>query len=420
MSASNRIIRRIHAREVLDSRGRPTVEAEVHLVSGVVGMASVPSGASTGTFEALELRDCDPKRYQGKGVLKAIRHIRDILAGYLVGMDCADQEKIDRKMIDVDGTENKSKLGANAILAVSMACARAAANAIRIPLWKHLDQDKVARLPMPMVNMISGGLHAGKNLDFQDFLFQPAKAASYSQALEQIVSVYNTLGGILNKSGHEGTLVGDEGGYGPKLTSEKEALSFLTLAMERCEVGGTIALDVASSHFHQGGNYHLEGRVLSSSRMVGLLEELAANYPIASIEDGCAEDDWAGWQELTKKLGHKVQLVGDDFFVTNPKRLFKGIREGAANAVLVKVNQIGTLTETFEVIRMARKHGYRAVVSARSGETEDDFLADLSVASGCGQIKVGSVARSERLSKYNRLLRIEEEMGPNAPYGLPG
>jgi enolase len=419
MSASNRNISRIHAREVLDSRGKPTVEAEVHLVSGDVGMASVPSGASTGTFEALELRDCDPIRYQGKGVLKAIRHIRDIIAGYLVGMDCADQEKIDRKMIDVDGTENKSKLGANAILAVSMACARAAAKAIRIPLWKHLDQDKVARLPMPMVNMISGGLHAGKNLDFQDFLFQPAKATSYSQALEQIVSVYNTLGGILNKSGHEGTLVGDEGGFGPKLTSEKEALSFLALAMERCEVGGTIALDVASSHFHQGGSYHLEGRVLSSSRMVGLLEDLVANYPIASIEDGCAEDDWAGWQELTKKLGHKIQLVGDDFFVTNPKRLFKGIREGAANAVLVKVNQIGTLTETFEVIRMARKHGYRAVVSARSGETEDDFLADLSVASGCGQIKVGSVARSERLSKYNRLLRIEEEMGPSAPYGLP-
>ena len=419
MSASNRNISRIHAREVLDSRGRPTVEAEVHLVSGDVGMASVPSGASTGTFEALELRDCDPKRYQGKGVLKAIRHIRDIIAGYLVGMDCADQEKIDRKMIDVDGTENKSKLGANAILAVSMACARAAAKVIRIPLWKHLDQDKVARLPMPMVNMISGGLHAGKNLDFQDFLFQPAKATSYSQALEQIVSVYNTLGGILNKSGHEGTLVGDEGGFGPKLTSEKEALGFLALAMERCEVGGTIALDVASSHFYQGGNYHLEGRVLSSSRMVGLLEDLVANYPIASIEDGCAEDDWAGWQELTKKLGHKIQLVGDDFFVTNPKRVFKGIREGAANAVLVKVNQIGTLTETFEVIRMARKHGYRAVVSARSGETEDDFLADLSVASGCGQIKVGSVARSERLSKYNRLLRIEEEMGPSAPYGLP-
>ncbi|MFN6050630.1 MAG: phosphopyruvate hydratase, partial [Planctomycetia bacterium] len=323
MSASNRNISRIHAREVLDSRGKPTVEAEVHLVSGDVGMASVPSGASTGTFEALELRDCDPKRYQGKGVLKAIRHIRDIIAGYLVGMDCADQEKIDRKMIDVDGTENKSKLGANAILAVSMACARAAAKVIRIPLWKHLDQDGVARLPMPMVNMISGGLHAGKNLDFQDFLFQPAKATSYSQALEQIVSVYNTLGGILNKSGHEGTLVGDEGGFGPKLTSEKEALSFLALAMERCEVGGTIALDVASSHFYQGGSYHLEGRVLSSSRMVGLLEDLVANYPIASIEDGCAEDDWAGWQELTKKLGHKIQLVGDDFFVTNPKRLFK-------------------------------------------------------------------------------------------------
>lgn len=420
MSASNRIITRIHAREILDSRGRPTVEAEVHTASGEVGIASVPSGASTGTFEAVELRDGDPYRYQGKGVLKVIRHIKDILTGYLLGLDCADQEKIDRKMIDVDGTPNKSKIGANGILAISLACARAAARNLRLPLWKHLDQDKVARIPMPMVNMISGGLHAGKNLDFQDFLFQPTKANTYSQALEQIVSVYHTLGEILNKSGHEGTLVGDEGGYGPKLTSEKQALEFLTLAMDRCDLRGTIALDVASSHFFQNGAYHLKGRVLSSSKMIGLLEGLVDQFPIASIEDGCAEDDWAGWQELTARLGKKIHLVGDDFFVTNPKRLFKGIRDHAANAVLVKVNQIGTLTETFEVLRLARKNGYHAVVSARSGETEDDFLADLATASGCGQIKVGSVARSERLAKYNRLLRIEEEMGANAPYGLPG
>ena len=417
MSSSNRAIVRIHAREILDSRGRPTVEAEVHTASGCIGRASVPSGASTGTHEALELRDSDPSRYQGKGVLKAVRNICEIISPSLQGFDCADQEKIDRKMIAMDGTENKANLGANAILAVSLASARAASENLRIPLWKHLDQDNVARMPMPMVNMISGGLHAGKNLDFQDFLFQPSKATSYSQALEQIVAIYNNLGALLNKHGHEGTLVGDEGGYGPKLQGESEALDFLLLAMERTNIKGTIALDVASSHFFQLGQYHLEGRTLSPVKMVGLLEELVANYPIASIEDGCAEDDWIGWQELTRRLGSKIQLVGDDFFVTNPKRLFKGIRENAANAVLVKVNQIGSLTETFEVIRMARKHGFKAVVSARSGETEDDFLADLSVASGCGQIKVGSVARSERLSKYNRLLRIEEEMGSKAPYG---
>lgn len=417
MSSSNRAIVRIHAREILDSRGRPTVEAEVHTTSGCIGRASVPSGASTGTHEALELRDSDPSRYQGKGVLKAVRNICEIISPSLQGFDCADQEKIDRKMIAMDGTENKANLGANAILAVSLASARAASENLRIPLWKHLDQDNVARMPMPMVNMISGGLHAGKNLDFQDFLFQPSKANSYSQALEQIVAIYNNLGALLNKHGHEGTLVGDEGGYGPKLQGESEALDFLLLAMERTNIKGTIALDVASSHFFQLGQYHLEGRTLSPVKMVGLLEELVANYPIASIEDGCAEDDWIGWQELTRRLGSKIQLVGDDFFVTNPKRLFKGIRENAANAVLVKVNQIGSLTETFEVIRMARKHGFKAVVSARSGETEDDFLADLSVASGCGQIKVGSVARSERLSKYNRLLRIEEEMGSKAPYG---
>ncbi|RLS25080.1 MAG: phosphopyruvate hydratase [Planctomycetota bacterium] len=417
MSSSNRAIVRIHAREILDSRGRPTVEAEVHTSSGCIGRASVPSGASTGTHEALELRDKDPSRYQGKGVLKAVRNICEMISPSLEGFDCAEQEKIDRKMIAMDGTENKANLGANAILAVSLASARAASENLRIPLWKHLDQDNVARMPMPMVNMISGGLHAGKNLDFQDFLFQPSKATSYSQALEQIVAIYNNLGALLNKHGHEGTLVGDEGGYGPKLQGEREALDFLLLAMERTNINGTIALDVASSHFFQLGQYHLEGRILSPVKMVGLLEELVANYPIASIEDGCAEDDWIGWQELTRKLGSKIQLVGDDFFVTNPKRLFKGIRENAANAVLVKVNQIGSLTETFEVIRMARKHGFKAVVSARSGETEDDFLADLSVASGCGQIKVGSVARSERLAKYNRLLRIEEEMGSKASYG---
>ncbi len=418
MNASDRTISKIHAREILDSRGRPTVEAEVFTSSGIVGRASVPSGASTGSYEAIELRDGDPNRYNGKGVLKAVSNIRQILSPALQGFDCADQAKIDRKMIDLDSTDNKSNLGANAILAVSLASSRAAASNLNIPLWKHLDQDKVARLPMPMVNMISGGLHAGKNLDFQDFLFQPTKAISYSQALEQIVTIYNVLGALLNKNGHEGTLVGDEGGYGPKLQCEREALNFIVQAMERTDIQGAIALDVASTHFFQQGLYHLEGRTLSPIKMVGLLEDLVANYPIASIEDGCAEDDWIGWQELTRKLGSKIQLVGDDFFVTNPKRLFKGIRDKAANSVLVKVNQIGTLTETFAVIRIARKHGFNAVVSARSGETEDDFLADLAVASGCGQIKVGSVARSERLAKYNRLLRIEEEMGPTAPYGL--
>ncbi|MSR31645.1 MAG: phosphopyruvate hydratase [Gemmataceae bacterium] len=403
----------IHAREILDSRGLPTVEAEVLTASGERGRASVPSGASTGKHEAVELRDGDPARHGGKGVRKAVANILKELAPALAGFDCADQQTLDHRMIALDGTGNKSRLGANAILAVSLASARAASLCRKVPLWRHLDPGGWAKMPRPMVNMISGGLHAGGNLDFQDFLFIPTKAISYSQALEQITAVYQALGRVLKQAGHEGSLVGDEGGYGPRLQDEKEALGFLQAAMNAAGHGGGIALDVASSHFFHQGCYRLRAGNKTPEQMADYLGELVRDYPIISIEDGCAEDDWPGWRELTQKL--KIQLVGDDLFVTNPGRLQRGIAEKAANAVLVKVNQIGTLTETFAVLRLARENGYGAVVSARSGETEDDFLADLAAASGCGQIKVGSVARSERLAKYNRLLRIEEEMG-QAPF----
>jgi enolase len=422
MSPTNPSIRRIHAREVLDSRGNPTVEVEVQCAGGAVGRAIVPSGASTGRHEAVELRDGDPSRYGGKGVRRAVANVRDILAPRLQGMDASEQTRIDRLLCELDGTANKSRLGANALLGVSLACAHAAADSRGQALWRYLDTEGVARMPLPMVNLISGGLHAGGNLDWQDFLFMPIGARSYSESLEMTVAVYRALGGVLTRHGFEGVLIGDEGGYGPRLQSNEQAVEIILRAIEDAGLKpgeqAALALDVASTHFYRDGAYHprLGGRILSSDDMIALQERWVRQYFILSVEDGLAEDDWEGWRKLTTALGNRVQLIGDDLFVTNPERLRRGIAEGVANCVLVKVNQIGTLTEALDVVRLAREAGYRAVISARSGETEDSTLADLAVASGAGQIKIGSVARSERLAKYNQLLRIEEEMGSAAPF----
>jgi enolase len=411
-------IRRLHAREVLDSRGNPTVEVEVTCHGGAWGRAMVPSGASTGRHEARELRDGDPAHFGGRGVSRAVVHVREAISQALVGFPVTDQAVIDRTLCQLDGTPDKSRLGANAILGVSLACGHAAAAVHRLPLWRYLDKQGRARLPLPMVNLISGGLHAGGNLDFQDFLLLPVAARSYSEALEMTVAIYRSLGRTLQSHGFEGVLVGDEGGYGPRLKSNEQAVEII---LEAIYVAGfepgrdaALALDVASTHFFRNGAYHLgatAGTSLSVDEMVSLLQRWVQAYPISSIEDGMAEDDWEGWQKLTRALGNQVQLVGDDLFVTNPERLRQGIAAGVANAVLVKVNQIGTLTETLEVISLARSAGYRVVVSARSGETEDSTMADLAVAIGADQIKIGSVARSERLAKYNQLLRIEEAMG---------
>jgi enolase len=409
-------IHSIRAREILDSRGNPTVWAEVALSNGIAGAASVPSGASTGTHEALELRDRDPSRYHGKGVLRAVANVNDAIAPALAGMDPWDQGALDRRLIDLDGTPDKSRLGANAILAVSCAAARAAAASLGIPLWRHLAGDRRATLPVPMVNILSGGHHAAHNYEFQDFLVIPRGFPTYGAALAAIVAVHRATRAEIESRGYILTGVADEGGWGPKLPTNELALDILTRAIARAglEPGRqmAIALDVASTHFFRDGSYHLasEGRVLSSDGMIELLAGWMDRYPVISIEDGLAEDDWEGWQRLTGALGHRAQLIGDDFFVTSLERLERGISAGAANAVLVKMNQAGTLTETFAVIDRARAAGYRAVISARSGETEDDFLADLAVASGAGQIKVGSVRTSERLAKYNRLLRLEADL----------
>jgi len=413
----NMRIRSIHAIQVLDSRGNPTVSAEVELENGTIAEASVPSGASTGSHEAVELRDGDPRGFGGKGVLKAIENVNSVLAPALLGMAADGQAAIDRRMIEVDGSAAKSRLGANAILAVSCAVARAAAAARRIPLWRHLAGDRVPLLPVPMVNILSGGHHAGFGIEFQDFLIVPRGFAMFAEALEAAVAVHRAARAVLDERGLAVTGVADEGGWGPRLRSNEQALEILTAAVERA--GFTpgdrvaIAIDVAATHFYRNGRYGLrnEGRNLRSEEMVGLLEGWIAGYPVVSVEDGLAEDDWEGWRRLTAAVGDRVQLIGDDLFATNLARLERGIASGAANAVLVKMNQIGTLTETFEVIDRAREAGYRAVISARSGETEDAFLADLAVASGAGQIKVGSVRTSERLAKYNRLLKIERELG---------
>lgn len=422
-------ISRIHAREVLDSRGQPTIEVEITNSDGTRGSAMVPSGASTGKAEAQELRDGDPARYDGRGVLKAVANVNRILGPALIGHDPADQPAVDEWLCGLDGTPQKSKLGANALLGVSLAVAHAAAAAAKIPLYRHLHElwQRVAsqsganasdcRMPLPMSNMVSGGLHAGGNLDFQDFLIMPVGAPTYSEGLEWIVRVYRRLGELLAASGYEGRLVADEGGFGPRLPDNRSAADFIVQAIERAGLRPgddvTLAIDVASSHFFDGSHYRLSAtgdERLTSRQMIEQLEKLAADFPIQSIEDGLAEDDWSGWTELTRRLGEKVQLVGDDLFATNPERIRRGIDERAANAVLIKLNQIGTLSETFQAMAVARSAGYRCVVSARSGETEDSTIADLAVATAADQIKIGSIQRSERLSKYNRLLTIEEEL----------
>jgi len=405
-------VRKVRALEILDSRGNPTLMAEVELSDTTVANAKVPSGASTGAHEAVELRDGDAARYGGKGVLTAVDNVVRAIGPALVGMSADDQAAIDRRMIELDGTADKSRLGANAILGVSCAVARAVANSRRIPLWRYLAAQRRAAIPVPMVNILSGGLHAGRNFEFQDFLAVPIDFATYAEGLEAIVKVHHAARAALDSGGYVLTGVADEGGWGPRLPSNQAALDVMTDAIARAgyqagrQIG--IAIDAASSHFFADAKYALatEGRCLTSQGMIELLSDWVVRYPIVSIEDGLAEDDWTGWQRLTNALGAKVQLVGDDLFATNPERLARGIHEHAANAVLVKMNQIGTLTETFQVIDCAREAGYRTVISARSGETEDDFLADLAVAAG-DQIKVGSITRSERLAKYNRLLEIE-------------
>ncbi|HMK61776.1 MAG TPA: phosphopyruvate hydratase [Dissulfurispiraceae bacterium] len=409
----------IIAREVLDSRGNPTVEAEVVLDSGIVGSAIVPSGASTGQREALELRDGDKKKFHGKGVQKAIKNINVQIASLLMGMDSFDQVLIDRMMIDMDATENKSKLGANAILAVSMAVCNASANELNIPLYRYIGGCNARELPVPMMNIMNGGAHADNNLDIQEFMIMPAGAKNFAGAIRAGAEIFQTLKSILKKKGLN-TAVGDEGGFAPSLGSNEEALSIIMQAISesgyRPGKDVILALDVASSEFFDKGRYSFEGRKMSAAEMVDYYEKLVDKYPILSIEDGMAENDWNGWKLLTDRLAKKVQLVGDDLFVTNTKILSEGIQKGIANSILIKLNQIGTVTETLDAIEMAKKAGYTAVISHRSGETEDTTIADLAVACNTGFIKTGSLSRSERIAKYNRLLRIEEELGLTAVY----
>jgi enolase len=404
----NTKIQAIQAWEILDSRGRPTVAAACTLASGARAQAHAPSGASTGRHEAVELRDGDARRYRGYGVLKAVRNANEILGPAIENLDALRQADIDQRLIETDGTPNKSALGANAILAISCAVARAAAQAQQIPLWRWLAAGRPPSLPVPMVNILSGGLHAGGNIEFQDFLVIPHGVSGYPAQLEAITAVHRETKKILDEKQLTLTGVADEGGWGPRLASNEAAIRILTEAIRRAGHEMFIALDIAATHFHKNGRYHLhsEHRELDAPGLTNLLAAWARLYPIRSLEDPLEEDDWAGWQHLTAQLGPHLQIIGDDFFTTNLTRLNRGIAENAANAVLVKMNQIGTLTETFAVIDRARMAGYRAVISARSGETEDSFLADLAVASGAGQIKVGSITRSERLAKYNRLTEI--------------
>lgn len=407
----------ITAREILDSRGNPTVEVEVTLDGGFKGRSAVPSGASTGTFEAVELRDNDKKRYLGKGVLKAVKNVKEGIAKELVGFDATDQVLIDKTMMELDGTPNKGKLGANAILGVSMAIAKAAADASMLPLHRYIGGANAKVLPVPMMNIINGGAHANNNLDIQEFMAVPAGFKTFSDSLRAGVEVFHHLKAILKKGGLS-TAVGDEGGFAPELKSNRNAVEVILKAIEaagyRPGKDILIALDCASSEMYKNGKYTLEGKELSSEKMVDYLEGLVKDYPIVSIEDGVSEEDWAGWKLLTKRIGGKVQLVGDDLFVTNVERLSRGITEGVANSILVKVNQIGTLTETFEAIDMALRAGYTAIISHRSGETEDSTIADIAVATNAGQIKTGSASRTDRTAKYNQLLRIEEELGDTA------
>jgi enolase len=415
------IIERVRGREVLDSRGNPTVEAEVVLASGRVGWAAVPSGASTGQHEAVELRDGDARRFLGKGVLRAVRNIEQEIAPALRGRD-AVQGELDRLLIALDGTPNKSRLGANAILAVSMALARAVADTRGLPLYRSLGGADATLLPIPLMNILNGGVHADNNVDFQEFMIVPWGAASFAESLRMGVETFHHLKKVLAKKGYA-TAVGDEGGFAPNLRSNTEALDQI---LEAIQAAGykpgeqiALALDPASSEFFEDGKYVFkksDQSARSSEQMVEFWADWVRQYPIISIEDGMAEDDWRGWRLMTEQLGAKIQLVGDDLFVTNPKRLQKGIDEATANAILIKLNQIGTLTETLETIALARRHGYNNVISHRSGETEDSFIADLAVATDAGQIKTGSASRSDRLAKYNRLLRIESELGAQARF----
>jgi len=414
-------ITEIHAREILDSRGNPTVEVEVVLESGSFGRAAVPSGASTGTREAVELRDGDSKRYGGKGVRQAVKNVIEVIAPELEGTEAAEQAAVDRILVELDGTPNKSVLGANALLGVSLAVARAAADEAGLPLYQYLGGAGARLLPVPLMNVLNGGAHADNGLDLQEFMLVPAGAQSFSEALRTGAEIFHTLKGLLRDKGFS-TGVGDEGGFAPALGSNTAALDFLLQAIEKAGYRPAedvlLALDPAASEFFHGGRYRFraEGKERTSEEMVAFYESLLDRYPICSIEDGLAEQDWEGWVALTRRLGARVQLVGDDIFVTNPAILQEGIARGVANAVLIKVNQIGTLTETLEAIELAKRAGYGTIISHRSGETEDTFIADLAVAVNAGQIKTGSLARGERTAKYNQLLRIEEELGEAASW----
>ena len=410
----------VHGRQILDSRGNPTVEVDVTLEDGVVGRAAVPSGASTGAHEANELRDGDKKKYLGKGVTKAVENVNEHIADAILELDVTDQATIDRTMIDLDGTDNKSKLGANAMLAVSLACAQAAARSLSIPLYRYLGGVGANTLPAPMMNIINGGAHANNGIDMQEFMVMPLGFETFSDALRAGVEIFHSLKKLLAEKGFS-TAVGDEGGFAPDIKTNEEAIQIILKAIETAgyKPGDQVklALDCASTEFFKGGKYHIEGKELSSDQMVELLAGWSRKYPICSIEDGCAEDDWDGWKQLTDTVGDDIQLVGDDLFVTNVKRLSEGIDRGVANSILVKVNQIGTLSETIDAVQTAYRNGYTAVMSHRSGETEDTTIADLAVALNTGQIKTGSASRTDRICKYNQLLRIEEMLGGEAKYG---
>jgi len=413
----------VFGREILDSRGNPTVEVEVVLEDGAIGRAAVPSGASTGSREAVELRDGDKSRYLGKGVLKAVQNVNEIIAPELIGLDSIDQVLIDRVMIELDGTENKSKLGANAILAVSLAVAKASAESCGLPLYAYIGGPNAKTLPLPMMNILNGGAHADNNVDLQEFMIMPTGAQTFAEALRMGTEVFHTLKSVLKAKGYN-TAVGDEGGFAPNLDSNEEALELIMEAVKKAglEPGKDImiALDPAASEFYKDGKYVLNGekenKIKTSDEMVAYYEYLVGKYPIISIEDGLAEGDWDGWKKITDRLGKKVQLVGDDLFVTNTKILKEGIQKGVANSILIKVNQIGSLTETLDAIEMAKRAGYTAVISHRSGETEDTTIADIAVATNAGQIKTGSASRTDRIAKYNQLLRIEEELETSAKF----
>jgi enolase len=416
------LIEQVHARQILDSRGNPTVEAEVILENGMQGRAAVPSGASTGENEAVELRDGDDKRYLGKGVSQAVENVNEKISYELEGLDALDQTLIDKTLLDLDGTENKSSLGANALLAVSMATARAAAAFLEMPLYRYIGGANAKTLPVPMMNIVNGGAHADNNVDFQEFMVMPVGAETFSEALRAGAEIFHNLKSVLKKRGYA-TSVGDEGGFAPNLKSNEEAIETILEAVEKAgyTAGENImlALDPAASEFYDGTNYVFkksDNRKLSSDEMIAYWADWCEKYPIISIEDGLAESDWDGWTKITEQLGRKIQLVGDDLFVTNTKFLQKGIDTGAANSILIKVNQIGTLTETLDAIELAKTNNMTAVISHRSGETEDSFIADLAVATNAGQIKTGSLSRSDRIAKYNQLLRIEEDLGDSARY----